>query len=544
MKKLFNFLALWSYPLGIAMVLLVDYLRYLLQSQPYEVTKDKVIMIALCGLVLPTIITLMNVWDFAVNGKKDFTPSISAKKNVTGNSKSKLLAMYPPIAPELLSKNTEGFLIGKKGKSYIRIPIEKKNIMHAVVLGTPGSGKSVALLGTLIANFMKDKPNFDVFCIDIKPELAKKSVSEGNENVEIVDFTDRYSFGWNVYYAISKKNSQNELMKTFDEISRALIVSTDPKSDFFTNNARSVMKGLLYYYFLNDYGFIDSIVKIMSDDILTQINTAIEDKEHCPEGSIVYSYLKKYANKDSEAMQDIELTLSERLTIFLNTDIQYSLRDNPKKSSPVSLNQHKSVFVCVPSHLLEEYSNLIRLITYQVCTAMESRPDEGNHNPTLLLLDEFARIGKIDTIQNLLAVGRSKAVSCCLLYQDQSQLEMIYGDSGARSIMNLCEITYVLSSKDVKTCNELSALIGDYREERISKNRSQMLHLSSSGKEQVSDDYRKIIEPVDFQSLRKNNEAIAIIEGKYYRIQKLKYYEDTVLSRQYQKVMKSHRKGD
>ena len=67
------------------------------------------------------------------------------------------------------------------------------------------------------------------------------------------------------------------------------------------------MKGLLYYYYEKGSGFIDSITAITSDDVITQIKNALDDKEHCSEN--VTMLLKKYADKESEAFQDIELTL-------------------------------------------------------------------------------------------------------------------------------------------------------------------------------------------------------------------------------------------
>ena len=110
-----------------------------------------------------------------------------------------------------------------------------------------------------------------------------------------------------------------------------------------------------------------------------------------------------------------------------------------------------------------------------------------------------------------------------MAFQDMSQLEHIYSKEEARTIFNFSEVTNVLSCKDNQTTKEISDLVGEYKEEKISRNRSELLH-TSDGKQHVSSEYRKIIETSDFQDLRKSQEAILIVEGKYYRVKQLRYY--------------------
>ena len=117
MKKLFNFCGLWSYPLGVAVAALLDYLLHLFKSQAYEWTEERIAILALAGLVIPILITIMNTWDYFINEKRDFSPSLSAKQDVTGISSSKRKAMYPKVPEELLSSKPEGLIVGKYGKS-------------------------------------------------------------------------------------------------------------------------------------------------------------------------------------------------------------------------------------------------------------------------------------------------------------------------------------------------------------------------------------------------------------------------------------------
>ena len=309
------------------------------------------------------------------------------------------------------------------------------------------------------------------------------------------------------------------------------------------NNARTILKFMLLYYFNQGTGFIDSITKIMAEDAGGHIKQILADRENCPENGIIYNGLKKYQGKDSEAMQDIELTLQEHLTIFLNSDVRYQLRDNPAKACPEDINNGISVFVCLPMYLLDEYEDLLRLIVFQTISCMERR-GENWKQVAVLILDELARLGKLENLLSFLAVNRSLGVSCIMAYQDFSQIEKIYSKEEARTMMNLSEITYILSCKDQETTKVLSDLIGEYREEKISHNRSEILHCSD-GKQNVSTEYRRIMETADFQTLRERKEAILILYGKWFRIKQFRYFENPQFLKRYQEIIRANsRKPD
>lgn len=546
-KNVLNFLGLWSYPFGLAVSSMTLYLVQKIQVQSFRLDEKTIKAILIGGLVAPLFIMLLNIYDYLSKGKKEFTPNLSFKKDVTKISDSKKQAMYRKVSSDdgLLSIKPEGLIFGTQGNKYVTLPVGKEGMrdgVSAVILGSPGSGKSVFLTSFLLNNFMQEKPT-PVFCLDIKPELARKGVMMGgNSNVKIVDFTDRTKAGWDVYFSISKSKKDDEKMRVFDGISRALIVSSNPKDKFFVNNARNILKFLLLYHFNKGLGFIDGITKVISEDVGEHIKNVLEDREYCPEGSLVYNGLKKYDAKDSEAMQDIVLTLQEHLNIFLNSDIRYQLRDNPIKANPEDLNNGNSVFVCLPMYLLDEYEDLLRLLVYQTISTMERRGEDWKQG-AVLILDELARLGKLENLLPFLAVNRSLGVTCLTAYQDFSQIERIYSKEEARTLMNLSEVTYVLSCKDQETTKILSDLIGEYQEEKVSHNRSELLHCST-GKENVSSEYRRIMEVADFQSLRERKEAILIIYGKFFRIKQFRYFEHPAFLKRYNEVLESNKKFD
>ncbi len=543
-KNVLNFLGLWSYPFGLAISSMTLYLVQKMQMLSFRLDEKSITHILIGGLIAPFFIMLMNIYDYLSKGKKDFAPNMTFKKDVIKISDSKRQAMYKQVGggDGLLSNKAEGLIFGKQGNRYVTLPVGKEGMrdgVSAIILGSPGSGKSVFLTNFLLNNFQQKKPT-PVFCLDIKPELARKSVPmTENKNVKVVDFTDRNKAGWDVYFAITKETKDDEKMRVFDGISRALILSNNPKDQFFVHNSRSILKFLLLYHFNKGLGFIDSITKVISEDVCEHIKKVLADKEYCSEGSLIYNGLKKYDGKDSDAMQDIVLTLQEHLNIFLNSDIRYQLRDNPIKANPDDLNNGNSIFICLPMYLLDEYEDLLRLVVYQTISTMERRGEDWKQG-AVLILDELARLGRLENLLSFLAVNRSLGVSVLMAYQDFSQIEKIYSKEEARSLMNLSEITYVLSCKDNETTKILSDLIGEYQEEKVSHNRSELLHCST-GKENVSSEYKRIMEVADFQSLREKKEAILIVYGKYFRVKQFRYFEHPAFLKRYNEVVESNK---
>lgn len=545
LKNIINFLGLWSYPFGISLSGLLLYFIQTMRMQEFTLDRENITGIAIGGLIAPFFVMLSNFYDYFSKGKKEFTPNLTFKKNVTSISDSKRQAMYKKVekSDSLLKNKPEGLILGKQGKKYVCLPVGKegkRDGVSAVILGSPGSGKSVFLTNFLLNNFMQKEPT-PVFCLDIKPELARKSVNMNeNKNVKVVDFTDRSKSGWDVYSSINANTREDEKIRLFDGIARALIISLNPKDKFFVNNGRNILKFLLLYHFNRGEGFIDSITQIISKDVGEHIKEVLQDRENCPEGELVYNGLKKYDGKDSEAMQDIELTLQEHLNIFLSSDVRYQLRDNERKACPEDINDGISVFVTLPMYLLDEYEDILRLVVYQTISTMEKRGEKWRQG-AVLILDELARLGKLENLLSFLAVNRSLGVSVLMAYQDMSQIEKIYSREESRTLINLSEITYVLSCKDNETARLLSDLIGNYQEEKVSHNRSALLHCST-GKENISSEYRKIMDVADFQSLREKKEVILILYGKFFRISQFRYYEDSTLSKRYQEVLVGNQK--
>ncbi|MEG1499576.1 MAG: type IV secretory system conjugative DNA transfer family protein [Clostridia bacterium] len=81
--------------------------------------------------------------------------------------------------------------------------------------------------------------------------------------------------------------------------------------------------------------------------------------------------------------------------------------------------------------------------------------------PVHFLLDEFANLPKIEKMESLITVGRSRLVFFHLVIQAYSQLENKYGKDAADIIRGNCNVQVYIGTEDPKTKEEFSKMCGD-----------------------------------------------------------------------------------
>jgi len=391
----------------------------------------EVSQIAILSLAVLVWIMFNNLWSTVCEGKSldEFVigDGLIPDSRIRKESALKQQAIHPQVPGKLLSKEPEGIVLGKWRKKYVRIPLD--TVYHYCIIGGPGSGKtSTVLLDTLLANFAARKQSYQTFAIDIKGELHEKSTYRYDEEVMVVDPSDRTSCGWDPYYRLHKNPSGDLLIETMEEIAQSLIISTSTQDTFFVENARTMFTGLLLYFYKQGDSFIDSVNRILEAELGTLIADIISESDR---NDLHYKYLAKYAGKKAESIEDIMTEMTTSLSIFSKSDIRFCLRDNYTKASPMSFREGKSIFLAVPEHLLESYKPLMRLCTVQTLRELERR-SENEEKPVLVVIDEFARLGRIEGIFGALATLRSKKVMILLAFQSLGQVEMVYSKAESK----------------------------------------------------------------------------------------------------------------
>ena len=127
------------------------------------------------------------------------------------------------------------------------------------MIGGPGSGKSSTLLNTLIYNYQfgDSQSELTVFAIDIKPELQRKSVDfdEYGNYLRVLNPSSMSPlfWGWDVFYCLDEKSSEDDVEERCDSIARSLIVSEGHgDNEIFYATARNLLVAFLFYGFFTN----------------------------------------------------------------------------------------------------------------------------------------------------------------------------------------------------------------------------------------------------------------------------------------------------
>ncbi|MDM8202794.1 type IV secretory system conjugative DNA transfer family protein [Faecalicoccus acidiformans] len=502
---------------------------------------DQMVQMISIGIVLVIwcIFVLVNIYQYFIEGRRDF--SLLKKPSI---SKDKRIIMYPRVPKKYLSNQPDDFTIGKYRNRYFRIPIDTNDIKHTLIIGSPGSFKSSTLLNTLIwnFNFEKEKRPMTVFALDVKPELSRKCIAESRDDVRIINPSVNTGCGFNVWYGLNQNSSDDRLIERADLISRTLISNPSGNGDneFFYISAQNLMVPFLVYGFRKGMGFVETILQIIRIPLQDLITTILMDEDIQINQPKVIGMLTPYDGKDSEAIQDIELTLRQDLRIFDTDTVKFQFDQNPQKASPADLTKGISIFLALPDHLLKQYSPIFRLITQMVLNYLSSIPEyeraEKDVPMVLLLIDEGGSIGRLQ-IQEPLARIRSRKVSIWLACQGLSQLDLTYGHDGTRTILDNTETTLVFSCKDKPTAEIISSWCGQYQETKISRNKK---HTSMFGDQSLttSSEYRNVMDVTDIMALRKNKELLVFDEGNRYLIKKCPYWQIPLLKKKSDEIKK------
>jgi type IV secretory pathway TraG/TraD family ATPase VirD4 len=98
-----------------------------------------------------------------------------------------------------------------------------------------------------------------------------------------------------------------------------------------------------------------------------------------------------------------------------------------------------------------------------------SLPDDPERR-IFLMIDEIGTLHQVESLVNILTLGRSKGVSAWLAVQDFSQIDHIYGEDLRKTIINACTSHIYFSVADNSTAETISKLIGE--QEAVEKSRT------------------------------------------------------------------------
>ncbi len=445
-------------------------------------------------------------------------------------------ALRPKIPKQLLfdTPKSSSVIFGRDIFSDKYVMKDPTEIQHTLIVGQTGSGKTASILLPSIYSCTNGSKQI----LDIKSrELTLKSADLDSDKTYVVDLNrhDSYCYGWNVFYKLHDDSAEYDLLNVLQEI--ASIIIPDPKSgdQFWTQAARNLFIGLGIFEYLHaeKHTFVDVIDTMLTIPLREHLETALNTVK---KDSLTASFLNAYRDTEDETLMSIQITMTQPLYIFLQQDVQYAFKDNPRKADPTLLNTDGvSMYLCVDENRLDTgYDKLIQIILKQTLSEIQSRETTYDGPITNLYWDEFGRCcdscpDVLRTTASFLKTARSKKANLTMAVQslDSFDKKLLYDI--------LANVTYLLilncSNANSLTAEITVKLAGKYYEKRKSFNSGKNRNSSTSYEE------KDILRAGDLNTL--GSEAILLVSNLgYYRTDKSRtaYYKYEPFKSKYESI--------
>jgi type IV secretion system protein VirD4 len=248
---------------------------------------------------------------------------------------------------------------------------------------------------------------------------------------------------------------------------------------------------------------------------------------------VVASAARELLNKSENERSGVLSTTMSFLGLYRDPVVakvtgrsDWRIRDLVDGPRPISL------YLVVPPSDIARTKPLMRLVLNQIGRRLtESLDTERQRQKLLLMLDEFAALGRLDFFESQLAFMAGYGIRSFLITQSLNQLERAYGPNHA--ILDNCHIRIAFSTNDERTAKRVSDALGTGTEMRAMKNYAGhrlspwLGHLMVSRQETS----RPLLTPGEVMQLSPN-EAIVMVSGVHpVRARKVRYYEDPQFQR-------------
>lgn len=237
-----------------------------------------------------------------------------------------------------------------------------------------------------------------------------------------------------------------------------------------------------------------------------------------------------YCGSDPKLRNDIRKTVSTKLQIWSDPQLaavtavsDFDLRDLRRRPM--------TIYVSVAPGNIPRLRPLLRLFFDQVVNANSDTTPEEDPTlkvQTLIMLDEFARLGRMDTLAQAAQFVRAYGLRLAFVVQNKAQLRAIYGRDGAADVFDNVGAEIVFGTVDPELTKELEERLGDGTIMFTTRNRPRFWSWLNWSKQGESDHPHRRPLMLDQEVARMSpDEQLIIRPGmKPMRTRRIRWYDD------------------
>ena len=353
---------------------------------------------------------------------------------------------------------------------------------HTLYLGVSGSGKSRAGTIPLASSIVSSGES--AIIIDPKGEIYKNVYVPDSYEKYIIDFrnigkenTDGFNILTAPYELYCSGDSDDRLAAEQMIGDIAYCIYPDFASDgkyadpFWITEARNVFLGAVYTLFKfgkpEEINITSVYSIIMKGDERFAASTYLKElTQRCNEkDSIIAEQLYSYVTTANDTKAGIRSVMLNGLSVFSQSEaIRHFCSHDDLCINHLTGDKPTIIFIILPDET-PIYDKLASIITNQLTTHFirSAERDYAGKLPIRMniVLEELASIGSsLKNLTHLMAASRSRNLRMFLVLQSLSQLNDLYGKSGAETILANCDVKIAFRTNNMQTLKELSALCG------------------------------------------------------------------------------------
>lgn len=332
-----------------------------------------------------------------------------------------------------------------------------------LIIGSSGSGKTG---GYVIPNIQNISGSLVV--TDTKGMLSKmfsESLKRKGYKVYTLDFVNPMnSCGYNPLMAIRRKTDGRYREQDILSAAAAIMPQLDKDEPFWEKAAAGYIAFLisfcletceeqernlktvceLHHIFIGQNGQL-FFLSWAKDNPNTFAAKKFKEISSASNAEKMWSSIIEFANRALEPFE-----FDEADSIFAN----------PISFDIGSMGSEKTVLFLNISDTDRTYDQLINLFYTQalqtLCAKADENPDGRLDVPVRIIMDDFAAGTRIPNFDKIISVIRSREISVSLILQSMTQLESMYREAEASTIINNCDHILYLGTQDIKTAEFVS----------------------------------------------------------------------------------------
>jgi type IV secretion system protein VirD4 len=357
---------------------------------------------------------------------------------------------------------------------------------HLLTVAPNRTGKGTC---AIIPNLLLDKER-SIICIDPKGQNAAVTAQARAKNTKVYclnPFKEHAQSPWNlpsnVFNPLAGMNIDDPNVEAdVASLAEAIIVTESSTQPYFENSARDLIE-LLILYALETKGSEATLL-----DMRGWISLPLDGPKSVPTltnvlaeiyGKSKHEFIRELAGRflgDSKSIGETVQSAANQTKFLSHRAIAECLSGGNFRMSDFK-KEPTTLYVILPERYLDAYSRFLRVVVVSALNGLRSRPGGVK---TILMLDEFARLGYLSAVEQ--AVGSSAGFNVQLwpFVQDLNQLQHLYPKRWDSFIANAGVVQW-FTPNDSTTSEYLSKRIGKTTVLSRSLNESTSSQRSSGG---------------------------------------------------------------